>query len=105
MYYVVAKIGLQMLRKFKLVTVLAAILAWLLFGAQLHCCLDLHSQSIDSHFCPVCSTAGNAIVTVLPTVELAPSLNRLEIFGPVLTAPPVVFRSIAPRAPPSSVSL
>jgi len=88
-------------RKFALL--LATLLASVFFGAQLHhCCLDLGSQSIDSHCCPICSTAGAAIVTPMLTMEMAPAINRLENFTVVTAVPFVVPRSIAPRAPPLS---
>jgi|GEM_PF-1118324 hypothetical protein len=79
---------------------LGALLASLLIGAQLHCCLDLTSQSIDSHFCPVCSAAGTAIVTNPPAVEMAPAVNWLEESGETLVVSFVAPRSMAPRAPP-----
>ena len=84
----------------KLAFLLAALLAGVVFGAQLHCCLDLSSQSIDSHVCPICSVAGAAIVTSSLTMETAPGINRLEdFFLPVLVSSAVP-RDIAPRAPP-----
>jgi len=84
----------------KLALLLAALLASVLFGAQLHCCLDLTSQSIDSHVCPICSVAGAAIVTSSPTMEMAPAINRLEDFSAPAIVSLVVPRDIAPRAPP-----
>ena len=86
----------------KLAFVLAALLASVLFGAQLHCCLDLNSQTLDSHLCPICSVAGSAIVTAAPHVEMAPAVNRLEEFRVSTVVPPVVPRDIAPRAPPAA---
>ena len=91
-----------MRHKPKLGFFLAALLASLLLGAQLHCCLDLNSQSIDSHYCPVCSVAGTAIVTTPPSVEMAPAVDWLQQAGIVIAVPLVVPRSIAPRAPPVS---
>ena len=91
-----------MLSRSKLAFFLAALLASVLFGAQLHCCLDLSSQTIDSHVCPVCSVAGSAVLTASLAVELAPAINRLENFTVVAAVPLVVPRSIAPRAPPVS---
>jgi hypothetical protein len=92
-----------MLNRSKLTLLLAVILASLLFGAQLHCCLDLSSQSLDSHVCPICSAAGSAIVASTPTLEMAPAVNRLEEFGVVVTIPLVVPQGIAPRGPPLSL--
>jgi len=92
----------EMHSRSKLALLPAALLASVLFGAQLHCCLDLTSQSIDSHVCPICSVAGAAIVTSSPTMEMAPAINRLEDFSAPAVVPLVVPRDIAPRAPPQS---
>jgi len=86
----------------KLAFILAALLAGILFGAQLHCCVDLNSQALDSHLCPICSVAGSAIVATAPHVEMVPAINRLEEFCVSTAVPLVVPRSIAPRAPPAS---
>lgn len=86
----------------KLGFLLAALLASVLFGAQLHCCLDLSSQSMDSHVCPICSVAGAAIVTSSLTIEMAPAINRLEDFSAPAIVSVIVPRDIAPRAPPLS---
>ena len=85
----------------KLPLLLGALLASVLFGAQLHCCLDLNSQTLDSHVCPVCSAAGSAILTSAVHVEMAPAVNRLEEFRVLAVVPLVAPRSIAPRAPPA----
>jgi hypothetical protein len=82
---------------------LATILASLLIGAQLHCCVELNSQSLDSHVCPICSAGGSAIVAATPAIEMAPAVNRLEEFGVVIALPLVVPQGIAPRGPPSSL--
>ncbi|HKM67569.1 MAG TPA: hypothetical protein VJX70_10420 [Candidatus Acidoferrum sp.] len=84
----------------KRVYVLALLLVSVLFAAQLHCCVDLNSPTIDSHVCPLCSAAGTAIATPSLIVEMAPAVNRLEISGAVTPITLVVPRSIAPRAPP-----
>lgn len=81
---------------------LAALLASVLFGAQLHCCLDLSCQSIDSPVCPICSVAGAAIVTSALTIEMAPAIDRLEDFSAPVVVSAEVPRDIAPRAPPLS---
>jgi hypothetical protein len=81
---------------------LAALLAGAVFLAQLQChgCLNLSSQSIDSHVCPICSVAGAAIVTSSLTMETAPGINRLEDFSLPVLVSSAVPRDIAPRAPP-----
>jgi len=80
---------------------LALLFASVLFAAQLHCCVDLNSQTIDSHVCPICSATGTAVPTRSLIVEMAPAINRLELTGVVVSVPLVVPRSIAPRAPPN----
>ena len=87
----------------KLTVLLAMILASLLFGAQLHCCMDLNSQSLDSHVCPICSATGSAIVSATLAIAMAPAINRLEEFGVVIAIPLVVPQGIAPRGPPLSL--
>jgi len=80
---------------------LALLLGSILFAAQLHCCVDLNSRTLDSHVCPICSATGTAIATPSPIFEMAPSINRLEISGPLIAVPLVIPRNIAPRAPPA----
>ncbi|HWW15502.1 MAG TPA: hypothetical protein VN310_12640 [Candidatus Dormibacteraeota bacterium] len=78
------------------------LLGAILLTAQLHCCVDLNSRTIDSHVCPICSAAGTAVPTPSLIVAMAPAINRLEVSGVVVCAPLVVPRSIAPRAPPAA---
>ncbi|HET7106015.1 MAG TPA: hypothetical protein VFI38_04335 [Candidatus Acidoferrum sp.] len=79
----------------------ALLLGGLLLAGQLHCCVDLNSRSLDSHVCPICSAAGTALPTPSLVVEMAPSVDRVEVSGVVVSVPLVVPRSIAPRAPPA----
>ena len=80
---------------------LLILLGAILLTAQLHCCVDLNSRTIDSHVCPICSAAGTAVLTPSLIVEMAPAINRLEASGILVSVPVVVPRSIAPRAPPA----
>ncbi len=80
---------------------LALLLAGVVFAAQLHCCVDLNSRTIDSHVCPICSAAGTAALTPSLIVEMAPAVNRLEASGILVSVSVVVPHSIAPRAPPA----
>jgi hypothetical protein len=80
---------------------LALLLGSILFAAQLHCCVDLTSRSLDSHVCPICSVAATAVPSPSPVVEMIPAIDRLEVSGIVVSVPLVVPRSIAPRAPPA----
>jgi hypothetical protein len=91
----------NMPEKSKRILFLALLLGGILLAAQLHCCVDLNSRSLDSHVCPICSAAGTAVPTPSLIVEMAPAVNRLEVSGVVITVPLVVPRSIAPRAPPA----
>ena len=88
--------------KSKRIYFLALLLGIVFLAAQLHCCLELNSRTVDSHFCPVCSTAGSAIATPSPDIAIVPSVDRVELAGVTVTISPVVLRSIAPRAPPVS---
>jgi hypothetical protein len=78
------------------------LLGAILLAAQLHCCVDVNSRTIDSHVCPICSAAGTAVTTPSLIVRMAPAINRLEVSGVAVSVPVVVPRSIAPRGPPAA---
>jgi len=86
----------------KRVHFLALLLGVVFLAAQLHCCVDLNSRTLDSHVCPICSTAGAAIATPSLTIATVPAINRLEVFVVTATVPVVVPRNVGPRAPPSA---
>jgi len=92
----------KMAEKSKQFFCLALLIGSILFAAQLHCCVDLNSPSLDSHVCPICSAAGTAVPTPSLVVEMPPVINRLEASGVIVSVPVVVLRSIAPRAPPAA---
>jgi hypothetical protein len=79
---------------------LAALLGLVLCVAQLHCCMDLTTAAIDSHACPICSSVGTAIAPPAPLVAAVPVIHRLEITDVVAEVSLLVFRPVAPRAPP-----
>jgi hypothetical protein len=85
----------------KRVYFLAILLGVLLFGAQMHCCADFNSSVMGSHACPICSTVGTAITTPSLVMATLPAINRLELIRVSATAPVVVLRNVAPRAPPA----
>jgi hypothetical protein len=86
----------------KRVHFLALLLGVVFLAAQLHCCVDLNSRTLDSHVCPICSAAGAAIATPSLTIAMVPAINRLEVFVVAATVPVVVPRNVGPRAPPSA---
>jgi hypothetical protein len=88
--------------KTKRVYFLTLLLGVFFLEAQLHCCVDLTSQTTDSHFCPICSTAGPAIAASSLIMAMVPPINELEAFGVMTAVPVVVLRNIAPRAPPAT---
>lgn len=88
--------------KTKRVCFLAILLAGVFFAAQLHCCVPLHPGALDSHVCPICSTAGTAVATLSLTMAMAPAVNRLETIPVMASLPVVISRLVAPRAPPSA---
>jgi hypothetical protein len=88
-------------RKTRRIYFLVLLLGFVFLAAQLHCCLELNSRAMDSHACPICSTAGTAITTPFLVMEMMPSMHRLEVSGVMATVPAVVFRNVAPRAPPA----
>ena len=91
-----------MRNKTKRVYFLTLLLGVVFLEAQLHCCVDLPSRTMDSHVCPICSTAGTAIATPSLIMAMVPAINRLEVFSVMATVPVVVLRSVAPRAPPAA---
>jgi hypothetical protein len=80
---------------------LAVLLGIVFLAAQLHCCVDLNSRTIDSHVCPICSTAGTAIATPSLAMAMVLAINRLEVFGIAATLAVVILKNVAPRAPPA----
>jgi len=87
--------------KTKRVYFLAILLGVVFLGVQLHCCADLSSNTTDSHVCPICCTAGTAIATPLLIMAMAPAINQMVVPSAMAAVPQVVFRSVAPRAPPA----
>jgi hypothetical protein len=86
----------------KRVHFLVLLLGGIFLAAQLHCCVDLNSRTVESHACPVCSTVGIALATPSLNMAMAPAINRLEVFRMIATVPVVVLRNVAPRAPPAA---
>jgi hypothetical protein len=86
----------------KKVNFVALLLGIVLLAAQLHCCVDLNSRTLDSHLCPICSTAGAAIATAALILATVPAVKRLEIFVVTARFPVVVLRNVGPRAPPAA---
>lgn len=80
---------------------LALLLGAVFLAAQLHCCVDLNSTGMDSHLCPICSTAGSAIATPSLVMVMVPAINRLEVIVSVHLVSAEFARAAFPRAPPS----
>jgi hypothetical protein len=78
------------------------LLGLVFLAAQLHCCVDLNSRTLDSHACPICSATGAAIATACLIIAMVPAINRLEVFAVTATVPVVVLRNVGPRAPPAA---
>jgi hypothetical protein len=81
---------------------LAFLLVAVVVAAQLHCCVELNSNTLNSHVCPICSSAGVAIAAPAVSMAIVPASQRLEVSSatPILSA--VVLRNTAPRAPPAA---
>jgi len=88
-----------MLSKAQRVRLVALLLGIIFLGAQFHFCTDLSASA--THFCPVCSSAGSAVTTQLPTVAIIPATHRLEVASLVLTVSSAFPRAASPRAPPA----
>jgi hypothetical protein len=80
---------------------LALLLGIVFLTAQFHFCADLTDEPTGSHLCPLCTTAGSAIVTPSPSIALAPALGRLENLPRADGAVAAVPRDKSSRAPPS----
>jgi len=94
------KFGNKLSTKSTGICLLALFLAAIFFAAQLHCCVDLNSSTMDSHACPVCHSVGAAIGACAAIIAMALAIHRLEI---LFSLPPLFllnFRNITPRAPP-----
>src|ERR1700693_3135626 len=59
--YNMRQVSDEMPGKAKQVYFLALLLVAVVVAAQLHCCVELNSNTLDSHVCPICSSAGAAI--------------------------------------------
>jgi len=85
------------------VRIVALLLGIIFLGAQFHFCTDLSASASPSatHFCPVCSAAGSAVITQSPTVAIIPATQRLEVISLVPTVSSAFPRAVSPRAPPA----
>jgi hypothetical protein len=81
---------------------LAFLLVAVVVAAQLHCCVELNSDTLDSHVCPICSSAGVAIAAPAVNMAIVPASYRLEISSATPIVSIVVLRNTAPRAPPAA---
>jgi len=79
----------------------AVLLALVFLAAQFHFCADTGTGSANGHFCPFCSTAGAAVATYVPVLDLAPVATRLELGAEQTPASAEIALSISPRAPPA----
>ena len=91
-----------MQRKPLLLTTLVLLVVVGFLAAQFHFCADLTAGPSGSHLCPLCSTAGTAIVSpsvsVVTPVSMAKPLEALTIAFAVSAE---LSPSLSPRAPPS----
>jgi len=86
----------------KRILLLALLLGVTFLAAQLHYCIDLTPQSSNTHFCPICSTAGHAIATTAAEVTASIVEHRFEVFPENDPVSVVTLRDVAPRGPPSA---
>jgi len=88
--------------KAKRVYFLALLLVAVVVAAQLHCCVELNSSTLDSHVCPICSSAGAAIAPSAMNMAMVPAMHRLEVSATTAMVCVVVLRNTSPRAPPAA---
>lgn len=81
---------------------LAFLLVAVVVAAQLHCCVELNSNTLDSHVCPICSSAGVAIAAPAVNMAIVPASHWLEVSSATPSISVVVLRNTAPRAPPAA---
>jgi len=79
----------------------ALLLGIIFLAAQFHFCADLNSGPSGPHLCPLCSTAGLAVTTRLPSISPPPVVNRLELRPTIPSFSVEVASGLSPRAPPS----
>lgn len=77
------------------------LLAIVFLAGQLHFCADTTSGAFATHICPLCATAGTAILAPALSMAMIPVLQRLEVAAVAFEISLDVSRTISPRAPPS----
>jgi hypothetical protein len=77
------------------------VLAILFLAGQFHFCADTTSGALASHICPLCATAGSAILSPELSMAMIPVLHRLEVAAVAFEISIDVSRTTSPRAPPS----
>jgi hypothetical protein len=76
---------------------LMLLLGVVFLAGQFHFCADPSA----THICPFCATAGSAILTPTPSINLIPVLQRLEIAAVAFEISFDTPRTATPRAPPA----
>jgi hypothetical protein len=80
---------------------LVLLLGMVFLAGQFHFCADRSSEPYATHICPVCATAGSAILTWAPSIAIIPVLDRLESLTVAFEVSSDTPRATSPRAPPS----
>ena len=88
--------------KTKRIYFLTLLLGVVFLAAKLHCCVELNSRTMDSHVCPICSSAGTALAPPSLIMAMVPAINRLEVVSVMPTVLVVVLCNVTLRAPPAS---
>jgi hypothetical protein len=81
--------------------VFVVVLAVLFLAGQLHFCADTNSGAFATHVCPLCATAGSAMMSPALNMAMIPVLHRLEVAAVAFEISLDVSRTTSPRAPPS----
>jgi hypothetical protein len=77
------------------------LLALTFFGAQIHLCADLTSNSSASHICPVCSAAATVVATESPVVAfVSTETSFVARAAPRVVSSPLPYAA-SPRASPT----
>jgi hypothetical protein len=87
------------------IRILVLLLAVAFLVPQLHACADWNassnSNSVGSHFCPLCSAAAPAVIRPVQGIAIIPIFSRLEKVSSTVEVFSQLQRSTPSRAPPS----
>ena len=85
----------------QLIRLIVLLLLGIFLAAQFHTCDDMSLGVQRLPACPLCSTAGSAVVPQGPSIVAMTFTKRLEILATVLPLSLHPPRDLSPRGPPA----